>query len=430
MAGDSFSLTLFGQYLIGMAGAPILGFLAVIIEEWFPEVERFTVKAISFCSLLIGCIFGYILPGSIVEEDLGKISTVMLTEAIFATISLFLGALSIRDKPHIAISCSTVLFKPPKFSNFQQEMKFLINVPKVFATIPIFGLGLGLTYAVPVVIDIILESTHIPFKHKGLMGFVYVLSGFLTRIFGVVWMKGKGKPNYDFVLKVTSSCSALCLFLLTLFLHSLEVTNLAFLYILHVFLGIGLVGSVTFACNSISQSTFPVQELISITLVLMCTAFFGIVQTHVSIVTFFDGAELLALAGASLVYWAYIMFIHNTDYRKYEAKQQTLQLHNDFERFYIDDVEECKQEDRKGFPPVSPIQEKRSFQFFSYNQLSMYSKDLISSTPHSPLLKPQDEREERKFNRSQSSDTFNRKKTKDESARLYELVEMNDLMSH
>ena len=125
------------------------------------------------------------------------------------------------------------------------------------------------------------------------------------------------------------------------------------------------------------------------------------------------------------------MFIHNTEYLKYQAKQLNMQLANDFERFYIDDVEECKPDKNKDFlPPVSPIQDKRSVQFFSYNQLSMYSKDLISSTPHSPLLKPQEEREERKFNRSQSSDTFNRKKTKDESAKLYELVEMNDLMSH
>lgn len=207
-----------------------------------------------------------------------------------------------------------------------------------------------------------------------------------------------------------------------------------------------MVGSVTFACNSVSQSTYPVQEVISLNLVLICTAFFGIIQTHLSLVAckrvfylfaannervVFEGAELLILAASSLVCWAYVMFIHHTDYRKYQAKQLSMQLVNDFERFYIDDAEECIKPGAKGFhPPVSPIQEKRSMQFFSYNQLSMYSKDLISSTPHSPLLKPQEQREDKRFNRSQSSDTHNRKKTKEESDRLYELVEMNDLMSH
>jgi len=146
----------------------------------------------------------------------------------------------------------------------------------------------------------------------------------------------------------------------------------------------------------------------------------------------FEGAELLILAASSLVCWAYVMFIHKTDYRKYQARLENMQLMNDFERFYIDDVEECKPGSKGFHPPVSPIQEKRSMQFFSYHQLSMYSKDLISSTPHSPLLKPQELREEKRFNRSQSSDTYNRKKTKEESDRLYELVEMemNDLMSH
>jgi len=50
-------------------------------------------------------------------------------------------------------------------------------------------------------------------------------------------------------------------------------------------LGVGLVGSVTFACNSVSQSTYPVQEVISINLVIICTAFFGIIQTHLSLVS-------------------------------------------------------------------------------------------------------------------------------------------------
>jgi len=291
--------------------------------------------------------------------------------------------------------------------------------------------GMALSYAVPLVLDISLEAANVPFKHRGLMGFVYVMSGFITRIVVVVWMKEKGKPDYDIVLKITYSCSAFCLFLLTIFIHSLEVANLAFLYIFHLLLGVGLVGSVTFACNSVSQSTYPVQEVISLNLVLICTAFFGIIQTHLSLVAFFEGAELLILAASSLVCWAYVMFIHHTDYRKYQAKQLSMQLVNDFERFYIDDAEECIKPGAKGFhPPVSPIQEKRSMQFFSYNQLSMYSKDLISSTPHSPLLKPQEQREDKRFNRSQSSDTHNRKKTKEESDRLYELVEMNDLMSH
>ena len=43
------------------------------------------------------------------------------------------------------------------------------------------------------------------------MGFVYVMSGFITRIVVVVWMKGKGKPDYDIVLKITYSCAASCL---------------------------------------------------------------------------------------------------------------------------------------------------------------------------------------------------------------------------
>ncbi len=42
-------------------------------------------------------------------------------------------------------------------------MKFFVSIPKIFATIPIFGLGMALSYAVPLVLDVSLEAANIPF---------------------------------------------------------------------------------------------------------------------------------------------------------------------------------------------------------------------------------------------------------------------------
>jgi len=345
-----------------------------------------------------------------------------LFECILASVSLIFGFFCIKDRPEVAPSISA-LVKAPKFQTINEEIKFLLGIPNVIFSTFIFGVCVGLAYAFPIVMDLLLQPYNISFEHECALGVTYITGGFLARIFGVKWIKKSGKPNYDAVLKVLLTGSMVCMFFLGIIVHVFDVANLPLLYFFHLLLGAGLIGFIPFACNSFVQSTFPVQELISINTILSAGAVFGIFETHLSIADFVEAGGIFLLAGMISPCWVYIMFYYKTDYRKQKAKNINIELDFEFGKMHHFSLQ-----DKRGFPLVSPIEKKNSLHFVSYNQLSQFSKDLISSNPHTPLLKKDEDDFETKIIRSHSNTTHDRKiKKESEGVKLEELVNMTHL---
>ena len=320
LAGSHYGVTLAGQTLIGVVSAPLFGFAMLIPDRWFSTKERFYVTTTALYSNYIGWALGYLLPCLIVGSEEKRIPLYTLLQALFMTLPFVIGIFFLEERPEIPPSYSAYV-KANDQSSVWEELKALVKTPRFLASSLVFGLVLGISYSVSTVMSIFMAPLDISYVHQGIIGSSYVISGMITGLVGTIWIGKRGLKTYDHIIKILLTLSLLSLISLGILFFVRKRPDWVSLFFCNCGLGIGLIGLTPFMCSSIVESTFPVQESLSVNGIYMLGQLLSILASHTGTSDVIGVGGFLFMAILMFPCWIYGVFFYNTDYRKLHADE-------------------------------------------------------------------------------------------------------------
>jgi len=180
-----------------------------------------------------------------------------------------------------------------------------------------FGNLVGQAYTISSVITLFMANYTL--VQQGLVGVVFISFGIIGGLVAT-WYLGRGtKENYDPVLKVFMIISLIGLVALAFVIHR---DSIKALYILNGVLGVGLLGFMPFACQVLSEMTFPVQESISVNMMMVMGQLFGLIGNSVSTASFVGTQGIWSLVVICAPSCFYVIFFHKTEARRQKAESE------------------------------------------------------------------------------------------------------------
>jgi len=319
-AGPDYFITLLCQILIGLASVALFGFANVVPDRWFSTKERVAVNTISLFSNYLGWALGGLIPCIIVGDDESKFPENLLLQAYIITIPAILAVLVMKDKPKVPPSYSAMVKTEEK--GYFEETKILFNSPKWIGASLCFGMVIGLSTSIPTTNSIYMDPLNLSYLNQGFITLGYVVTGLFTGFAATLYIENKGLKNCDFILKILLSVSFLSLVALGIMFVFVEKPDMLLILLCNCVLGIGFIGCMPFACSSIAESNFPIQEAVSTNGMNVLTMLFSIGASHLSVQKFVGKGGFLVLAGLMLPAWIYMMFFYETSFKRQEADEK------------------------------------------------------------------------------------------------------------
>jgi len=322
-AKSNYLLALLCQTVIGLASITIFGFANIIPDRWFPTHERFMVNTLSVFSNYVGWALGVLIPCIIANNEF-KMDDNLQFQAYIITIPFILAVICVKDKPKVPPSYSALVKNSDK--GFIAEMRTLLKSSRFIGGTLCFGMVLGLANSIPTTNSIYMNPLELSNLTQGYVTLGYVVAGLVSGLAGTVYIEKKGIKNCDFMLKILLSITFLALVVLGFVFVALAQPDFYLILACNCVLGIGMVGFMPFACASIIESNFPIQEAISTNGMNMAASILSIGASHLSIAGFVGKGGFLVLAGLMLPCWVYMMFFYQTSYKKQEADDSHQQM--------------------------------------------------------------------------------------------------------
>jgi len=318
--GPNYLITLLCQTLIGIASITISSFANIVPDRWFPTQERFTVNTLTIFSNSVGWALGVLIPCIIVGNDVKKMQDNILFQAVLITVPFILAVVCMREKPKVPPSYSALVKEDDK--GFVTETKILLKSSHFIGATLCFGMVLGLANSIPTTNSIYMNPLNLSNLSQGFITLAYVVTGLIAGLFGAIHIEKKGIKTCDFILKILFTITFLSLLALGVVFIFLKDPNMMLILVCNGILGIGLVGFVPFACASIIESNFPIQEAISTIGMNIAACLFSVGASHLSIAGFVGKGGFLVLAGLMLPCWIYMMFFYKTNFKRQDADEK------------------------------------------------------------------------------------------------------------
>ena len=129
---------------------------------------------------------------------------------------------------------------------------------------------------------------------QGLVGVVFIGFGIIGGLVATWYLSRGTQENYDPIVKAFAIVSIIGLIALAFIIHKDSIRDLYILngvlgiiseslnrYLLLI-IGVGLLGFQPFACQTLVEMTFPVQESISVNMMMIMGQLFGLIGNYIS----------------------------------------------------------------------------------------------------------------------------------------------------
>ena len=210
-------------------------------------------------------------------------------------------------------------------------MKILLNSPQFVGGSLCFGMVLGLSNSIPTTNSIYMAHLKLSDLEQGYITLGYVVAGLIPGLLGAWWIDRKGLKDCDFLLRCLLTISLVSLAALGIVFTYVEDPSMLLILVCNCVLGIGLIGFMPFACSSIIESNFPIQEAVSTNGMNMLAQILSVGASHLSTAKFVGKGGFGVLAALMLPCWIYSMFFYRTQFKKQEADEQNQELRKEIE---------------------------------------------------------------------------------------------------
>jgi len=299
-AGASYIMALLCQALIGLMSTTLFGFANIVPDRWFATSERF---ALSVFSNYVGWALGALIPCVFIQNNADNMPKNTLFQAYILTVP-FIFAIFIKEKPRVPPSYSA-LVKQTDEKGFFEEMKILLKSPQFVGGSLCFGMVLGLSNSIPTTNSIYMAHLKLSDLEQGYITLGYVVTGLIPGLLGAWWIDRRGLKDCDFLLRCLLTISLVSLIALGIVFTYLEDPSMFLILACNCLLGIGLIGFMPFACSSIRESNFPIQEAVSMNGMNMLAQILSIGASHLSTAKFVGKGGFGVLAALMLPCWIY-----------------------------------------------------------------------------------------------------------------------------
>jgi len=318
--GANYVIVLLCQALIGLMATTLFGFANIVPDRWFATSERFAVNTLSVFSNYVGWALGALVPCIIIQNDVSNMPKNVLFQAWIITIP-FLLAVFIKEKPKVPPSYSAMV-KQNDDKGFFEEMKILLKSPQFIGASLCFGMVLGLSNSIPTTNSIYMAHLNLSDLEQGYITLGYVVAGLIPGLLGAWWIEKRGLKDCDLLNNCFMTISFISLAALGVVFMYVEEPSMFLILACNCLLGIGLIGFMPFACSSIIESNFPIQEAVSTNGMYMLAQIFSVGASHLSTAKFVGKGGFGVLAALMLPCWIYSVFFYRTQFKKQEADEK------------------------------------------------------------------------------------------------------------
>jgi len=320
-AGDNYVVALLCQTLIGVVATTLFGFANLVPDRWFGTSERFAVNTISVFSNYVGWALGTLIPCIIIQNNVENMPKNLFFQACIITVPFILSVIFIKENPKVPPSYSALVKKNDE-KGFFEEMKILLKSPLFIGGSLCFGMVLGLSNSIPTTNSLYMAHLNLSDLEQGYITLGYVATGMVPGLLGAWWIDKKGLKDCDLILKVLFTISFVSLLALGIVFMYVEDPSMFLILACNCVLGIGFIGFMPFACSSIIESNFPIQEAVSTNGMNTLAQLFSVLASHLSTAKFVGKGGFGVLAAIMLPCWVYMMFFYKTQFKRQEADEK------------------------------------------------------------------------------------------------------------
>lgn len=266
-ASPKYGITLFGQYLCALAQPFLTNVPPKLATAWFPASERDVATVLASMSNPVGIAVGSILPAVLVSENDGTVNglnTLLLVEAILATMAAIVAAILVKSRPAHPPSAAAEQEALESRSDSSDEPIFHVLSNNVLSCMSnrhflvlfvAFGIGLGMFNALTTLTEQLIAPYCYTDDDASLFTGLLLGCGLLSA--GTIGVYLDKSHEYRFMLKLLFTSATVSFLLYAVVLRPNARWELAIVFSL---LGAAMLPILPSALEAAVECTYPVPE--------------------------------------------------------------------------------------------------------------------------------------------------------------------------
>jgi len=214
--------------------------------------------------------------------------------------------------------------KDNKKESTWQSFRQLLKMKRVMWDSIFFSICIGMGWTVLTLFQTLLPSSYST-AQIGVVGMVFTAFGIIGGISGSIYVeKNADSGNFDKIIKAFTLISFCSLLFLSGFMNSSNEYVVTFLCAIA---GFGLISFVPFACQSLAESFFPLEETVVVSFMYYFVQIFSLIATTIASTSFVGDKGMWVVAIFIFPCLVYILFFFKTDYKRRNLeKEHSLKL--------------------------------------------------------------------------------------------------------